>query len=186
MSRETPSYAAGALTIDPVGPDDLPIFRELLGELVDFLDMRDVYTVTDDDLRHALFDEPPQVEALLARYNGEAAGLATWTEVFHPVVGKFVMSLEFFYVRPQFRSHLITPALLIYLIFLAKHRGYFRIEWFVHEWNAAAIEFYKSLKAEEIAQKPYRLSLSEFDWSSLDGLVGGPLGGGGAPAEPQA
>ena len=165
MSRQTPGYSSGALSIDPLRPEDLPVFRELLGELVDVLDMRDVYAVEDDALCQAMFSEPPQVEAIIARYNGEPAGLATWTLGFHLVRGKTVMSFEYIYVRPEFRRHFITVAMLVYILVLAKRRGYFRIEGFVHDWNSETAGFYKGLKAVEVPQKAYRLDLSEVDWA---------------------
>ena len=171
MSRETPSYSSGALSIDPVRPEDLPIFKELLGELVDILDMRDVYNVEDGALRLAMFSEPPQVEAIIARYNGEPAGIATWTSGFHLVRGETVMSFEYIYVRPPFRSHLITVAMLIYVLVLAKRRGYMRIEGFVHDWNSDTANFYRGLKAEEVPQKAYRLDLADIDWSPFQALL---------------
>ena len=144
----------------------------MLGELVEALDMLDVYTISDERLSRALFSEPPEIEVVIARYKGEPAGFVTWTEWIHLVAGDTAMSFDYIYVRPQFRSYQITMALLIYLLVLAKRRGYFRIEGVVHEWNTETSNFYKSLHAEEIPQQIFRLNLSENRLVSPAGVSG--------------
>jgi len=171
MTHEKPSYSSGSLRIEAVKPEDFPVFREMLGELVDLLDMRNVYTLPDDELHHALFDEPPRMEAIIARYQGEPAGFATWTEAFHLVTGKIVMSFDYIYARPEYRTRLITPALLIYLLFIAERRGYIRVEGAVHEWNTETSKFYESLNAVAVPQKIYRFNMADFDWSPFRHLL---------------
>lgn len=172
MSLHKPSYHSGSLSIDPLKSEDLPVFRQLLDEMVESLDMRDVYRVTDAELQEALLGEPPQMEAIMARYGEEPAGIATWTHSFHLVLGKKVMSFEYIYVKPKFRNHMVPLALMLYLLVLARRRGYVRIEGFVHEWNAQAGALYAKLHAEAIDQKSWRLDLDKVDWSPYRDLLG--------------
>jgi GNAT superfamily N-acetyltransferase len=172
MSLHKPSYHSGSLSIDPVKPDEMPVFRALLDGLVESLDMADIYTVTDEQLHEALFGEHPQMEAVIARYGGEPAGVATWNYGFHVVRGGQVMSFEYLYVKPQFRNHMVPFALLIYVMVLARRRGYFRIEGFVEEWNNQALGLYEKLHAESVDQKLWRMDLDKIDWSPYRDLLG--------------
>jgi GNAT superfamily N-acetyltransferase len=165
MTREKPGYSSGALSLDPIRPDDMVVFREMLDELVEILDMTDVYAITDEGLRAAFLGESSPMEAIIARYDGEPAGIAIWSASLHMITGTEVMSLEYLYVRPPYRRHLITLAMLIYVLVLAKRRNYVRIEGFVHDWNSETADFYKRMKATEVSQKAYRLELSDIDWT---------------------
>jgi GNAT superfamily N-acetyltransferase len=172
MPLETPSYASAGLTIDPVREEDIPVFRELLGELVQSMNQADIYAVEDDQLRAVLFSDPPQMEAIITRYKGEPAGLATWVEGFHLVRGSRIMGFEYLYVRPRFRSYSVAIAMLIYLVSLARHRGYIRIEGFVEDWNDPVAAFYRSLNATAASQSAYRLDLDKVDWSRFKRIFG--------------
>jgi len=172
MPRETPSYSSAGLSIDAVREADLPEFRELLGELAETLDMADIYTVQDDQLREALFSESAEMEAIIARYKGEPAGIATWVEGFHLIRGSKIMGFEYMYVRPKFRSYSVAIAMLVYLVALAKHRGYLRIEGFVQDWNDPIAAFYRSLNATAASQSAYRLDLDKIDWSMFKRIFG--------------
>jgi GNAT superfamily N-acetyltransferase len=172
MPGQTFSYSSGGLSIDPVRPEDFPVFRELLGEMVEALDQLDLYTVTDDELKRAIFQDAPQMEAIIARYKGEPAGLATFTEGFHLVRGWNVMSFEYLFVRPRFRPYSIAVAMLIYLLLLARSRGYRRIEGFVEDRNEPTAALYRALNAQPAEQASYRLDLGAVDWSQFERFIG--------------
>lgn len=171
MPGEIPSYSAQGLSIDAFKPEDLPVFRELLDEMVDSLDMRDVYTVTDDQLSRLFFGEHSAMEAIMARYQGEPAGIATWAEGFHLVSGRSVMSFEYIYVRPRFRSHMVPLAMMVYLAVLAKRRNHLRMEGYVHDWNSPVTELYRKLNVEEVSQTLFSLTLDKVDWTPYESLI---------------
>jgi GNAT superfamily N-acetyltransferase len=172
MTYKAPSYASGSLTLDPLTVDDIPAFRELLDEAVELLEMTDVYTLTDEALRPELVGDPPHMEGVIARYKGELAGFATWSEGFHLVRGKRCMVFEYIYVRPPYRRHLISMALMGYMLVLARRRDYQTIEGMVHDWNSATAEMYRQMKAETVAQTAFRLWLKDIDWSLYKGVLG--------------
>lgn len=170
MLREKPSYANAGLRIDPVTPDDLPSFVEMFGELVEFMRAAEWFSATQDDFHRALFDDPQRMEAIIVRYEGEPAGLATWFETYEALSGKVTMWFDYLYVRPAFRSKPIAPAMLIYLLMLAKDRDYLWIEGTVQAWNAEALSFYKTVRAQELPHHIHRLHLSRIDWTLLEKL----------------
>ena len=55
--------------------------------------------------------------------------------------------LEDLYVRPELRGGGLGKALLSALAEIAVRRGYARVEWWVLDWNAPSIEFYRSIGA---------------------------------------
>jgi len=165
--RDKPSYHGNSLDIEPVTPEDLPVFMELVGELATFLKAPRDFTNTQEGFQHALFDDPPLMEAIMLRYDGEVAGMATWFENYEVLQGRKVMWFDYFYVRPEFRRRPIAPGVLIYLLILAREREYLWLEGTVNEWNNEAMSLYKMLKAEEPRQKLFRFTLEKLDWSLM-------------------
>ncbi len=51
------------------------------------------------------------------------------------------------YIVPEARGKGFGKAMMIYLAKLAKERNCGRFEWWVLDWNAPALEFYRSLGA---------------------------------------
>jgi GNAT superfamily N-acetyltransferase len=171
MRFDMPSYSSGPLSLEPLRRDDLPAFRSLLDEIVDALDLRDAYTVTDEELLANLFEGQSRTEVLIARYDGEVAGFASWTTGFHLTRGKLVMSFEYIYVRPEHRVQYVGVAMLIYVLVLAKRRNYVRIEGFVQDWNDQTVSLYRSLGAEDVSQTLYKLDLAKVDWAPFQSFL---------------
>lgn len=103
---------------------------------------------TEDSLRQSLFGPRPYAEVILAEYNGAAAGFALFFHNYSTFRAAPGIYLEDLYVLPERRGHGVGKALLKQLAKLAVERGCARLEWSVLDWNAPAIEFYKSLGAE--------------------------------------
>jgi GNAT superfamily N-acetyltransferase len=55
--------------------------------------------------------------------------------------------VEDLFVRAQFRSKGIGKALLQHMAVIARERNCFGMHWEVLDWNATAIDFYRSLGA---------------------------------------
>jgi GNAT superfamily N-acetyltransferase len=173
MRREAPTYSAGGLKLVPLTAEYLPVFREMLGELVDILDVRDFYTIDEQGLGELLLGDSPKVEAAMAWWGDEPAGFVTWSEGPHMLSGNTVMSFEYIYVRPKYRAQMITMALLIYLAVVARMRDYMRIEGFVHDWNSETAQFYRRLKVKTVGEQTwFRINVSDIDWAPLEKLLG--------------
>ena len=52
------------------------------------------------------------------------------------------------FVKPEIRGQGIGYKMLVYLARLAKSRNCGRLEWWVLDWNEAAIDFYKRIGAK--------------------------------------
>ena len=158
---EKPRYSSAGLTIDPLTPEDLPVFMEMMGECAIALGARGWFVNTAESLHEALFGESTRMEAILVRFKGEPAGFSSWFETYEVLSGKLVMWFDYFYTRPQFRTRPIMPSMLLYLLQLAKDREYLYVEGTVQEWNKSALALYGLLKAEEIEHRLFRLDVSK-------------------------
>jgi GNAT superfamily N-acetyltransferase len=103
--------------------------------------------LTADQLRAALFRESPALFGHVAERDGEVVGCALWFLNFSTWDGEHGIYLEDLFVRPSARGAGLGKALLATLAEECVARGYTRLQWWVLDWNAPAIGFYKSLGA---------------------------------------
>jgi GNAT superfamily N-acetyltransferase len=80
-------------------------------------------------------------------------GFALWYPTFSTWTGRPGLWLEDLFVRPSARGTGLGRALLQALAAVCVERGYRRFEWWVLDWNAPAIGFYRSLGA--VAQEDW-------------------------------
>lgn len=153
--------------IRPATVDDIPEIHAMIRELAEYERALEHARATEDQLRHALFDENPAVFALIAESGpvdgggtpGEAVGFALWFRNFSTWTGTHGIYLEDLYVRPHARGSGHGKALLTALAAICGERGYQRLEWSVLDWNESSINFYKSLGAEQQHEwQTFRLS----------------------------
>ena len=130
-------------------PDDVPAILTMVRDLAEYERARREATVTEAQLRTALFGQNPAVFALISEDEdtGEAVGFALWFLNFSTWLGKHGIYLEDLYVKPYARGGGHGRALLTRLAQIAVERGYGRVEWSVLDWNEPSIGFYKSLGA---------------------------------------
>ena len=79
-------------------------------------------------------------------------GFALWFLNFSTWLGRHGIYLEDLYVTPAMRGRGIGKALLAELAAICVRRGYGRLEWWVLDWNAPAIGFYRSIGAEPMSE----------------------------------
>ena len=116
--------------------------------------------VFDDEgrLRQHLFGPRPYAEVLLAEDEGRAVGFALYFHNYSSFLGEPGIYLEDLFVEPGYRGRGHGKALLVALAHLAVKRGCARLDWVVLDWNAPAIQFYRSLGAEPMDEwTGYRL-----------------------------
>ena len=98
-------------------------------------------------LETALFGDDAQganVHCEFAEWDGEPVGIALWFLNFSSFRGRHGIYLEDVFVRPAFRAKGIGKALLRHLAQRCVAEGWTRVEWSVLDWNAPAIDFYRS------------------------------------------
>jgi GNAT superfamily N-acetyltransferase len=147
-----PGEPAAGGQIRPASPDDVPRILELIGELADCERSLDEVAATEDGLRGALFAAKPAVFTHVAEVDGEVVGFALWFLNFSTWLGQHGIYLEDLYVTPSMRGRGIGKALLAELAAICVRQGYGRLEWWVLDWNDAAIGFYRSIGAEPMSE----------------------------------
>lgn len=135
------------LVIRPATVDDVPLIRQLIGELADYERLSHAAVATDDDLRTQLFGAQPAAEVLIGEVDGIPAGFALFFHNFSTFLGKRGLYLEDLFVRPHYRGVGLGKHLMAALARLAVQRDCGRFEWSVLDWNAPAIAFYRRIGA---------------------------------------
>lgn len=129
--------------------DDVPMILELIADLAAYEKAPQEARATPEQIEHALFGPAPAAYAHIAvdDTTGRPVGFALWFLNFSTWRGVHGIYLEDLYVRPDARGGGHGKALLRELARLCVQRGYGRLEWWVLDWNTAAIDFYTSLGA---------------------------------------
>jgi GNAT superfamily N-acetyltransferase len=126
---------------------DVPVIFQLIGELADYERLRHKMVGKQDDLQRHLFGEARFAHALMADWDGQAAGFALYFFNYSTFLCRPGLYLEDLFVRPEHRGHGIGLALLAALEQRARDAGCGRLEWAVLDWNESAIEFYRRFGA---------------------------------------
>jgi GNAT superfamily N-acetyltransferase len=134
-------------TLRPARPDDVAVIHAMIGELAEYERLTHLFVTGESDLHTALFGPTPRAEVLLACFGGEVAAFALFFHNFSTFLGRPGLWLEDLFVRPAYRRRGCANALLKSLAGIARERGCGRFEWAVLDWNASAIDFYRSLGA---------------------------------------
>ena len=119
----------------------------MVGDLAEYEKLAQLFVASEADLEAALFGAHPHAEVLLAWSGGEAVAFALFFHSFSTFLGRPGLWLEDLFVRPEYRRRGCATALLKALAGIARERGCGRFEWAVLDWNASAIDFYRSLGA---------------------------------------
>lgn len=156
-------------------PDDVPVLLELVRELAVYEREPDAVVATVELLDAALFGPAPVASCTVALGpDGEVVGFALWFVTFSTWQGRPGLWLEDLFVRPAARGTGLGKALLQSLAATCVERGYARFEWWVLDWNAPAIGFYRSLGA--VAQDEW--TTFRVDGTALHDLAGSGQGAG--------
>ncbi len=129
-------------------PGDETLLLELIRELAEYERLAHEVEATPAVLAESLFADQHAAEAVIAEWQGRAAGFALFFTNFSTFVGRPGLYLEDLYVREAFRGRGIGKGLLLHLAGIARERNYGRMEWSVLDWNQPAIDFYHSLGAK--------------------------------------
>jgi GNAT superfamily N-acetyltransferase len=133
--------------IRPARPQDAAAIHALIIQLAEYEQSGAEVVATPDQLRSALFGPEPAVFAHVAEHDGSVVGFALWFLTYSTWLGTHGIYLEDLYVTPAMRGRGLGRALLAELAAICVQRGYGRLQWWVLDWNAPAIGFYRSLGA---------------------------------------
>ena len=135
------------LAIRPATIDDAPLLNTLVHELAEYERLSHEAVVTEEDIARDGFGPHPKFRAAIAEWNGEAAGYILFFEFYSTFQGRTGLFLDDVFVRPAFRRKGIGKALLDHAAKIAWDEKYFCMRWEVLDWNAPAIEFYRTIGA---------------------------------------
>ncbi|MGL5816450.1 MAG: GNAT family N-acetyltransferase [Phycicoccus sp.] len=136
--------------VRPATRGDVPVILRLVRELAEYERAAHEVRATEEQLTVALFPESgaPTTYAHVAEVSGEVIGMALWFPSFSTWTGTNGIWLEDLYVSPAHRGSGLGQELLRTLAAVCVERGWHRLEWWVLDWNAPSIAFYRSLGAE--------------------------------------
>jgi GNAT superfamily N-acetyltransferase len=131
--------------IRPARPADVADITAMIHELADFEGAADLCTVTEAQIRTALFADPVALRAYVVDVQDRVAAMALWFPSFSTWDGVAGVYLEDLYVRPPFRRRGLARLLLSTLARECLDNGYTRLSWAVLDWNVDAIALYDSV-----------------------------------------
>ena len=141
---------------------------ELIRELATYEKKRHKAVVTEDDLLRDAFGLQPKFRALIAEWEGEPAGYASFFFFYSTFRGQSALFLEDLFVLETFRGKGIGKSLLAAVAKLALEEGCFGLRWEVLDWNLPAIQFYEKLGATFLNER----KVAEFDQAALHRVAG--------------
>lgn len=135
------------IDIAPAQPADVPDILALIRGLAEYEKLAHEAVATEADLRENLFGSRPYAEALIARAGTAAVGFALFFHNYSTFTGRPGLYVEDIFVVPAWRGRGIGKRFFARMAKIAIERRCGRMEWAVLDWNAPAIEFYRSIDA---------------------------------------
>jgi GNAT superfamily N-acetyltransferase len=136
------------LTIRNGTRDDVPALLALIRELATYEKKREKAVVSEADLLRDAFGPCPKFRALIAEWNGERVGYASFFFFYSTFQGRAALFLEDLFVLEKFRGKGIGKSLLVEVARLAVAEKCAVMRWEVLDWNHPAIVFYEKLGAD--------------------------------------
>jgi GNAT superfamily N-acetyltransferase len=102
---------------------------------------------TDEDFHRVLFGPTPRAYAMIVERAGTPIGFAVWFFDFSTFMARPGLYLEDIFVEPEHRGLGIGREVFRILARRALAEGCARMNWWVLDWNAPSIAFYRSLGA---------------------------------------
>ena len=128
-------------------PEDAPEIARLVYALAVYEMLANEAVATEADFRKHLFGEGASAHCMMAEVDGHATGVAIWFYSFNTFTCRLGLYVEDVFVEPAHRGRGIGRAFFRALARRAVAKGCSRMEWSVLDWNAPAIEFYRSMGA---------------------------------------
>ena len=135
------------LKIRPAGRNDVPTLISLIRELAMYEKKPHKVVATEDDLLRDAFGRQPKFRALIASWDEESAGYASFFYFYSTYQGRPALFIEDLFVLDKFRGKGIGKALLAEVATIALQEKCYGLRWEVLDWNRPAIEFYEKLGA---------------------------------------
>ena len=136
-----------SLTLRSARTGDGAILNDMVRALAVHHDYEQYFVATPADYEQFLADPHAINGAIIAEWNGEPAGCATWQRSYSTFVGREVIYLEDISVLPPFRRKGIATMLLKAVAKLAVARKAGAVKWLMMGWNTDARRLYEAAGA---------------------------------------
>jgi GNAT superfamily N-acetyltransferase len=141
------------LRVRSAAREDLPALLSLIRGLASYEKKPHAVVATEQDLLRDLFGPHPKFRVLIAEWQGQPAGYASFFHFYSTYQGRSALFLEDLFVLEKFRGNGIGMALLAAVAKLAVDEGCFGLRWEVLDWNRPAIQFYEKLGATFLKER---------------------------------
>jgi len=136
------------LTIRPAVLGDVPTIVRFIADLAAYEKLSHEAKATEADLERDLFGPTPKVFCEMAEQDCKPIGFALWFYTYSTFQGRHGVWLEDLFVVPEARGEGAGKALLVELARRCITEELGRFEWWVLDWNAPSIAFYRSQGGE--------------------------------------
>jgi GNAT superfamily N-acetyltransferase len=127
---------------------DAGLVLEFIRKLAEYEHRLDEVVASEAEIDAALFGTTVRAYCDIAEWEGTPVGFAVWFYNFSTFKARNGIYLEDLFVEPDHRGKGIGKALLRRLAQRCSEEGLPRLQWWVLNWNAPSIAFYRSLGAE--------------------------------------
>lgn len=160
---DSPSHHTG-ITVRSAAPPDADALLRLVRSLAEYEKLPPPDPEAQKRLLRDTFSTPPKIQALLAEYEGTAAGYAFIFETYSSFLALPTLYLEDIFVLPEYRKRKIGSELFLAVVREAHRRGCGRMEWSVLDWNRLALSFYEKMGARHMREwQLYRLVRADME-----------------------
>jgi GNAT superfamily N-acetyltransferase len=135
------------ISIRPARPGDAGVVLGFVTKLAVYEKLEHEVRATEAMLDAALFGPNPKAFCDFVEEDGVPVGMALWFYNFSTFEGRHGIYLEDLFVDVDRRGRGYGKALLVHLAKRCVTEGLGRFEWWVLDWNAPSIAFYKSIGA---------------------------------------
>jgi GNAT superfamily N-acetyltransferase len=135
------------LSIRAATVNDVALLKNLICEFAEYERERHLVMITEADLVRDGFGPEPKFRAVIAEWDGQAAGYALFFGFYSTWEGRPGLFLEDLFVRRTSRGKGIGKALLAKVAGIARRENCYGVRWEVLDWNQPAIDLYKTLGA---------------------------------------
>jgi GNAT superfamily N-acetyltransferase len=135
------------LTIRRATVADAALIKTFITELAAYEQASHQVLITDMDIARDGFGADPQFRVLIAEWSSQPAGFALFFDYYSTWRGAGLY-LEDLFVRPAFRRRGVGTSLVSGVAREAEQQNRLFVRWAVLDWNACAVEMYKTLGAD--------------------------------------
>jgi GNAT superfamily N-acetyltransferase len=138
------------VTIEVALESDAGQVWQLLRDLAIYEDRLDEFELTVGALRSLLWRRRPVADALVARSNGDAVGVAVCYRTFPTFSGATALFIEDLFVVPDHRHSGVGTKLMQACAREGSRQGCKTLQWWALDWNMEARAFYSRIGARYV------------------------------------